>query len=388
MKPIKKVAMILASPFPTPRAYGVTTRETLLSLNVLGHQNTVFCIRSDFMDKDFSEIKDKIISFPENFLTQIFAFVYKLGKSRFFRLIWRVYVVLSFLLAVKVIKNYNPTHLWIRDPITAYMSRRIFPKTQIIFEIHDFSSLYFLKKILKNPILMTICPISMVIDTQIKLINPKILTQLAPMGISQRCLATDQQVDLYFERLNNILFSNIKIGYVGSMAPSGYSKGVEDLIFLAKFYQEHKMNVKVELIGANLLEMKSLRSLMQELEINEKFLAVEPHVQHSIALKKLREYDILVLPMSKDVNYVGMPIKLLEYISAGKIVIAAECELYRSIFIGTYIPYFYKPGDTVSLNFAVQNSLKDPNLRQKLLEGIKFAENFTWDNRTANMIEP
>ena len=146
------------------------------------------------------------------------------------------------------------------------------------------------------------------------------------------------------------------------------------------------MNVRIELIGANLLEMKSLRTLMQELEINEKFLAIEPHVRHSIALKKLREFDILILPMSKDVNYVGMPIKLLEYISAGKIVIAAECELYRSIFVGTYIPYFYKPGDTVSLNFAIQSGLKDSNLRKKLLEGIKFAENFTWDNRTANMI--
>jgi len=333
MKPIKKVAMILASPFPTPRAYGVTTRETLLSLNVLGHQNRVFCIRSDFMDEDFSKIKDNIISFPENFLTQIFAFMYKMGKSRFFRFIWRVHVVLSFLLTVKVIKNYNPTHLWIRDPITAYMSRRIFPKTQIILEIHDFSSLYFLKKILRNPILITVCPISMVIDNQIKLINPKILTRLAPMGISRRYLSTEQQVDLYLERLNNRIISTIKIGYVGSMAPSGYSKGVEDLIFLAKYYQVHKMNFRVELIGANLLEMKSLRSLMQKLEIDKKFLEIKPRVPHSIALNKLREYDILVLPMSKDVNYVGMPIKLLEYISAGKIVIAAECELYRSIFI-------------------------------------------------------
>lgn len=378
--------MILASPFPTPRAYGVTTRETLVSLNVLGHQSRVFCIRSDFMDEDFSKIKDKIISFPENFLTQLFSFVYKLGKSRFFRVMWRMHVILSFLLVVKVIKDYNPTHLWIRDPIIAYISRRIFPKTQIILEIHDFSSLYFLKKILRNPILMTICPISRIIDIQIKLINPKILTHLAPMGIPKRCLATDQQVDLYLERLNNRIISNIKIGYVGSMAPSGYSKGVEDLIFLAKYYQVHKINFRVELIGANLLEMKSLRSLMQKLEINEKFLEVKPRVRHSIALNKLREYDILVLPMSKDVNYVGMPIKLLEYISAGKIVIAAECELYTSIFIGTYMPYFYKPGDTVSLNYAIQNGLKDPNLRQKILQGIKFTENFTWEQRTSNLI--
>jgi glycosyltransferase involved in cell wall biosynthesis len=82
-----------------------------------------------------------------------------------------------------------------------------------------------------------------------------------------------------------------------------------------------------------------------------------------------------------------MPIKLLEYIAAGKIVIVADCSLFRSFFNKNYSPFYYKSENVASLSSEINKAKFDDNLLSKLLNGINFVSDFTWQNRTKNMIK-
>lgn len=381
-----RVAIIITAPFPTPRAYGVTTRETMQSLQELRYDNRVFCIRSNFSDLDFAKILGNITFFPENLFSRLIFQFSKLGDSRIFLIFWRFFVIYSFLLSLKDIKAYAPKYLWMRDPIAVYLSRFFFPNHLIIFEIHDFSSYFFLKKIVKKPNNIKICPINIEIDATIKTINSVISTHLAPMGIRNSSIATEQEVDLLIDQLIKKSKSDIKIGYVGKMIPSGHSKGIEDLINLGKFYKDKTERSQIKLIGAYPEELIELEKMRISLGIGTNLLKIEAHVDHSEALVKLKEFDILVLPMSENKKYVGMPLKLLEYIASGRIVIVANCKLHRSFFNGDYSPYWYEPKNINSLDMSINYALGDINLRKHLIKGLEFAKEFTWEKRTLNLV--
>ena len=48
-----RLAYVLGTQFPTPRAYGVTTRETLEVLLDYSIEFRIFCLKSSYSDKDF-----------------------------------------------------------------------------------------------------------------------------------------------------------------------------------------------------------------------------------------------------------------------------------------------------------------------------------------------
>jgi len=386
VKNSKRVAIIITAPFPTPRAYGVTTRETVQTLTELGYENRVFCVRSNFIDFDFAKILENITFFPDNLFSRLTFRFSKLGNHWIFLISWRIFVIYSFLLSLKDIKVYAPRYLWMRDPIAVYISRIFFPDQLIVFEIHDFSSYFFLKKIIKKPNNTKIFPINIEINTKIKNINSEISTCLAPMGIKNCNIVSEKSVDLFIDQLTKKSKLDIKIGYVGNMAPSGYSKGIEDLINLGKFYKDQNEGSQIKLIGAYPDELIALEKMRMSLGIGTHFLQIEAHVDHSEALLKLKEFDVLVLPISANKNYVGMPLKLFEYIASGRIVVVANCKLYKSFFNENYTPYWYESKNINSLHTSINYALGDLNLRKHLISGLEFVKEFTWEKRTLNMM--
>jgi glycosyltransferase involved in cell wall biosynthesis len=101
----------------------------------------------------------------------------------------------------------------------------------------------------------------------------------------------------------------------------------------------------------------------------------------------MKSFDVLVLPRYEDQNYNGMPIKLIEYISTGKISILARTFLYSEIFLGNFKPFYYEPKDINSLIFSINSALNSKNLENTLLEGLKFSKEFTWENRTLRILD-
>lgn len=100
----------------------------------------------------------------------------------------------------------------------------------------------------------------------------------------------------------------------------------------------------------------------------------------------MRRFDVLVLPAYRSDNYVGMPLKLLEYLSTGKITIVANSHLYKSIFHNSYSPFYYTSGNPLSLEKSINSATRMRGLNKHLVAGVSFASHYSWTNRTLNMI--
>jgi glycosyltransferase involved in cell wall biosynthesis len=100
----------------------------------------------------------------------------------------------------------------------------------------------------------------------------------------------------------------------------------------------------------------------------------------------MKSFDVLILPAYSSKEYAGMPLKLLEYLSTGKITIMADIPLYRGNFKNNFRPFIYKPGDIISLERSISSALSNVNLSEHLIRGAIFASEFTWTNRTLKML--
>ena len=55
-----KILFVVPSAFPTQKAYGVTTRESMVAAKNLGHQVYSLSLKSNYTDSDYDEITDRI----------------------------------------------------------------------------------------------------------------------------------------------------------------------------------------------------------------------------------------------------------------------------------------------------------------------------------------
>jgi glycosyltransferase involved in cell wall biosynthesis len=285
-----------------------------------------------------------------------------------------------------MVNSFDPDFIWLRDPRIALFYLKLNKRAKFILEVHEKRGEFFYKKLIKHRQRIKFCPINSTNMKYVKEICPLFTTQLAPMGIRKDNIVSEVDCKNYLKKLRSRDFMEIRIAYIGKFAPGHYSKGIEDLIELAKFYSDNRLNNSVTLIGANKEEITVLRDIKRQLSIDTKYLSIKKHIPHSKIFKAISNFDILVLPEYRTTIYTGMPIKLIEYIASGKITVVASTDLYRSLFKRQYKPFYYESGNVVSLHRTIGMSLKNKHIEKRLIAGIKYASDFTWENRTIQIL--
>jgi glycosyltransferase involved in cell wall biosynthesis len=381
-----RIAFVLGSPFPTFKAYGVTTRETLNVLKDSSYTVKLFCPQSNYFDNDFAKIKDLVCNFHENLVSKIFIFIGQQGTLKLNQLCWRVGLYLNLLGNLYKIKRFNPGIVWTRDPMVAYVIVKSIRHIPVILEVHDGSGSIFYKYLRKYNSRLRYCPINEINSNFINTFDSEVKSLLAPMGIQRDIVATRQDCLEFIGLLEKKNFQNIEIAYVGNFAPGRYSKGVEDLIDLAEFLQHNSLRYFVTLIGATKSEIADFNSMNLTRKIDSKYLKVKPYVSHSEALVLMKNFDVLVLPAYKGEKYIGMPLKLIEYIAAARITVVADIQLYRNLFFENFQPFFYSSEGPRSLFESIELAVNYKNLETKIIDGIDFVHKFTWDKRTEKII--
>lgn len=382
-----KIAIMLGSKFPTQKAYGITTLYTLTSIIKKNESIRIFCLKSDYQDTDFKEAVKYITNFRLRTVPYLLInFAYKNTKTAnkvFFRLGLFMMLIDNF----RLITNFGPEIIWVRDPFIAFIARIISPNSRIILEVHSPDSMFFLKLLMKFSNHVNLFPINNSNLMIIQKIKPEMKLSLAPMAIDIKNLPSQKEVTIFLNKLFSKQMHNLNIGYVGNVSPQGYSKGVEDLISLAKFNQYLGNGNEVNLVGCTYEQIKYYSNLQLDLNISTTYLKFLPHVNHTAALKIMKNFDILVLPMPFDKSYNGMPLKLLEYLSSGRITIMAESSLLKSIFGSGYKPYWYLSGDGNDLYEKIITAIQDKNLQDNIQQGLEFARQFSWEVRTSNILK-
>jgi len=381
-----RVAYVLGSPFPTFKAYGVTTRETINVLKNNLYTVRIFCPESKYIDNDFAKIISIVYNFHETLISKFFTFIGKHGTMKFNQLCWRIGLCLNLSGNLYKIRNYKPDLVWTRDPMVAFVIVKFIRRIPVILEVHDTSGSFFYKKLKKYNSRLRYCPINEMNSNFVKKFNPEIETTQAPMGIRKELLQNKNDSMEFLASLRKKNYKNIKVAYIGNFAPGNYSKGIQDLIDLAEYSQFNSLDYSVTLIGATKSEIIKFDLMNFSRKIDTKYLEIKPYVNHSEALVLMKNFDVLVLPTYRGSNYIGMPLKLLEYISAGRITVVANTPLYRNLFSKKFQPFFYTPESTESLIETIESAIKTKNLIGRITEGITFAENFTWDKRTTKII--
>jgi glycosyltransferase involved in cell wall biosynthesis len=381
-----KIAYVIGAPFPTMKAYGVTSRETINVLLNNKVRTKVFCLNGQYYDSDYKNILKDITEFTKNIASQLLITLGSMGSSKLNFFCWRLGIAKIINKNLGLIKDYDPELIWVRDPMIAYLYLKNFKSVNIILEVHDKSGIFFHKKLIKYNARVSYFPINQTNSDFLLNLNSKANSKIAPMGIRDENLASKNDCVEFTNSLKRRYNKSISIGYIGKIAPGGYSKGTEDLIELAKYAQSNKLNLYVTLVGATEIDLPKINIIRKELAIRKNFLSFKMHVKHTEALSLMKSFDILILPAYSSDRYIGMPLKLLEYLSTGKITIMADIPLYKNIFKQNFRPFFYTPGDIDSLIKSIYSALEKNNLNDHLVKGVNFASEFTWTNRTLMML--
>ena len=381
-----KIAYVIGASFPTVKAYGVTSRETVNVILENQFQCKVFCLPRKYSDSDHKKINKVITPFSKNSISRLLIYLGTLGSMKFNSICWRIGLAIIIIRNSRVVKDYKPDMIWTRDPMIAYLYLRIFVHIKIILEVHDYSGAFFYNMLFKYNSRISYFPINQKNKNFLIRLNPKANINIAPMGIQTKNLATKNDCAKFIKTLKRRKYKKIRIGYIGKISPGGYSKGIEDLIEFAKYAQNKNLDLSVTLVGATDYELIKLNNSRSKLAIKKTYLNFKSHVKHSQALILMQRFDVLVLPAYSSDNYKGMPLKLLEYLSTGKITIIADVNLYKDIFKNAFNPFYYTPGNVLSLEKSINSAMRIRDLDKHLASGINFASNFSWTNRTLNMI--
>ena len=385
---LPKIAFVLSSRFPTEKAYGVTTRESVLALLNKKYKVRIFARQSKYIDIDHEQIRDLIIPFSENFLIhQLLKFATS-GDGLISKIGWRIGSYLTLNKNLTTISAFGPDIIWTREIEIVNKLITKFPKIKILLEVHSKPNKRKFHKVLKHRNQILFCPINENIDKHLKTFLPaEANIQIAPMSINSSFVNTNSDVENFVENLHKDLNSTLQIGYVGKFSPNGYSKGIEILFDLALKFQNENLNFKVNLIGGDKNEVKKYLLLKNRLGINDRYLTLQGHVPYFEVPAILRSMDVLVLPGPASSKYSGTPLKLFEYFVSGRIVMLADEEFIKQSKIGTITNWIFKPNDFEDLFTRINSAILDPYLALKIGRLIEFASSSTWKKRTVDLIQ-
>lgn len=381
------VGLFLRGRFPTEKAYGITTIGTVRSLVKLKHTVYIFCLKSETPGVVINGVK--VVHYHENLPARALKFIALSGTNPICQMSWILFWKCIFYSNKNLIKSFSLDIAWLRDLSMVSFAKKI---SSVVIEVHqdfrdrELDSIF--RKLGKST--LVIAPISRIIES--KLLNANVESRIvySPMGLDSAQIKNKEYVYSFLNELNELRIQNfqgLRIGYVGKFAPNGYSKGVEDLLALASLSQNQKLGFTISITGGTVREIVKLKAKAKKIGIKDFDFEIEGHQSHELALRAMASLHVIVLPTPKSNRYVGFPIKSLEAIATGRIVIAAKSSIYESIFSGEFHPYWYTPGSADSMLEAIHKATSDPRLERHLISGLQFSKDYTWDKRTNTIIQ-
>jgi glycosyltransferase involved in cell wall biosynthesis len=97
----------------------------------------------------------------------------------------------------------------------------------------------------------------------------------------------------------------------------------------------------------------------------------------------LRGADVLVSPHAPISGFIGSPVKVFEYMAAGRAIVASRLAQIATILRHGETALLVPPGDVDNLTTALERLHDDPDLRERLGQAAQAdaRENHSWDTR-------
>jgi len=180
----------------------------------------------------------------------------------------------------------------------------------------------------------------------------------------------------------------IILGYVGKGKTMGESKGVQDIMLAFARAQKKFPQLFFFWIGADDEERKKAEELLQNAKVLASAYQIKGHQPHSRALLYLQAADILAMnyPNTPHYRYFMSPLKLFEYLAAGKIILAPSLPSLRE-FLNEKNSFLFSPEDNLALFEKICYILSNySSAQERAQQAKKDAEKYSWQKRAEKIL--
>lgn len=371
---MSKVIFLIRGRYPTEKAYGITTSAMIRELDKIHFDVVVWSLEGE------SGMSDKRIkSYQLNLFSKNLIKYARLNSRPANILAWKMAWKMIFWQNRHRIRAENALVIWTRDFLVPKYLLNKKLKQQTVIEIHELPKFPNFNKSrkLRN---VTFAPISQILLGKVSEFGKSSRVIFSPMGIDKELLASDNEIARYCHNIQTK--ENLVAAYVGKLNPGGYSKGYEKIFQLLE-----NPVICITIAGYLSNEESKLESALKKFNVDMNRVSTIPHTSHPEALSIMRKSDILVLTSPDSEKYVGYPIKALEYLATGKIVLVEDSKILRDVFNSDFQPYWFDPKNKNSINDSLGKALNDSILQERLIKGRNFAAEHLWVNRLNNIVE-
>lgn len=172
------------------------------------------------------------------------------------------------------------------------------------------------------------------------------------------------------------LKNRIIIGFVGSLH-KWY--GIENLLKAFAIAQKSNNNLILMIIGDGQYR-KQLENLTEKLKISDQTIFTG-NIPHSEIPEYINAFDIAIAPYRDlPTGFYNSPIKLFEYMAAGKAIIASKIGQIDEIVEHKKTAWLVPPGNIKALSEAIIYLTKNPKIRNKLARNSRdlAVRNYSW----------
>lgn len=173
--------------------------------------------------------------------------------------------------------------------------------------------------------------------------------------------------------------TGVILGYTGRLETAGMDKGV-GLLIEAIGMMGHE-DVRLYIVGGPDSHLEYFKEKAQKLGV-EKRITFIGQVGHADIPIYLRAMDIVIIPLASGQHALTTsPIKLFEYMAAGKVIVASNLPGLREI-INSSEAIFFEPGNVHDLAIQMDKVISNPSLATELAKNsLKRAEQYSWLGR-------
>ena len=370
-----KITFLTPARYPTEKAYGVTTGNTIEALGQLGVSaeiwNRDYSGTDEYGNQLFQPGKKKEPN--QRWLYQVdLLFISKLAY-----VLDQLKFALNCLSALK--KETGNVVAWTRFPLVGLVIS-VSPKIKLtIIELHhhpNFTSRIFLRGIRKlKPV-------------KVAIISQKSKFQFDSLGLGIETFTLEMSVpENFIQSAIHPFTLPAKVCYLGKNKSSGNSNNLE--FILTGFSQiKSASQTKLELVGVESQEVRSLEIYAEKLRISQDNILFTSHMPHRDVDEYLNGVSIGLVPYElNNYNSARFPIKILEYAAKGIWILAPE-SFAANLQIPPGVIVGYKDSDSADFARKLDMLIEKLNLQpSRNSDAIEFAKLRTYSNRAQKFME-
>lgn len=179
------------------------------------------------------------------------------------------------------------------------------------------------------------------------------------------------------------------IGYVGRFHTMGMEKGMTELIRAFALTNSHRINSALCLVGGPEVWMPRFVDQAQRAGVDPGRIIMVKTVPPAQIPLYLRALDVCVMPSPANefFSYYTSPLKLFEYMAAGRAIVATDLPSIREILQHGRNAILVRPGDPHALAEGILTLLENPELAQRISQqAARDVVQYSWENRAKRIL--